>query len=287
MIPGGAANLAVPHPERRVPIVGLAGTPVELRVQDSGHGRPLVFLNGLVGQNHHWDPVVTRLHGRCRCVRTVVPFFNLRGEDCTLRGVTVILQQFLREHFAGGDGSGKPILVGTSFGGHAALHIALETPELLGGLVLVGSAGLKERSFETGFNLRRTRDWLREFFSSLFHDPAKHLNEDELEEAYQQLMNRQCARAMLHLSRSSQNDNLSDRVHLIRAPTLLIWGRHDVVTPPDAAEEFAAKLPDARLAWMEQSGHAPMVENPVEFAAAIREFLDELDRRGRDGPARR
>lgn len=55
-----------------------------------------------------------------------------------------------------------------------------------------------------------------------------------------------------------------------------MWGRQDVVTPPEAAEQFHAMLPNARLVWFDQCGHVPMVEKADEFAAELLQFVGEV-----------
>jgi len=52
-----------------------------------------------------------------------------------------------------------------------------------------------------------------------------------------------------------------------------VWGKQDVITPVEAAQEFAAKIAHAKLVWIDRCGHAPMLEKPAEFAAAVRDFL--------------
>jgi pimeloyl-ACP methyl ester carboxylesterase len=48
------------------------------------------------------------------------------------------------------------------------------------------------------------------------------------------------------------------------------------MTPPRYAERLAADIPDARLVVIPRAGHLPMVERPVETAAAISAFLKRL-----------
>ena len=48
-------------------------------------------------------------------------------------------------------------------------------------------------------------------------------------------------------------------------PVCLIWGKNDQITPPEVAEDFHAGFPDSDLFWIEQCGHAPMMEHPEEF----------------------
>jgi proline iminopeptidase len=64
-----------------------------------------------------------------------------------------------------------------------------------------------------------------------------------------------------------------DRLHGIRCPTLVLAGRHDVVTPPQHAEQLASLVPAAELVVFEESGHWPWIEEPDAFFAAVRRWL--------------
>ena len=50
-----------------------------------------------------------------------------------------------------------------------------------------------------------------------------------------------------------------------------------MVTPPEAAHIFKRTIKDSRLVWFDRCGHAPMVECPEEFSAALAAFVRELD----------
>jgi pimeloyl-ACP methyl ester carboxylesterase len=81
---------------------------------------------------------------------------------------------------------------------------------------------------------------------------------------------------MVKLSKTARRDNMADDLGEIDCPTLLIWGKQDIVTPPSAGQGFTELMPNARIVWLDNCGHAPMLEAPVPFAGAIREFLAEL-----------
>lgn len=259
------------------------------KLVDVGEGRPVVFLHGLVGLNDHWDHVVRRVRHRVRCIMLEFPLLSLRGPDCSIDGVEALTEKFLDRHFSTGGpgGSGTmdraPIIVGNSFGGHIALRIALNRPDLCGGLILAGSSGLIERTMVKEITVRPSREWMRRKIGELFYDPATHMREADLDRAHKELSERGGARAMVKLSRSARNDHLGERIGGIKAPTLLIWGRNDIVTPPEAADGFIARIPDCRIVWFDECGHAPMIEKPGEFAEAILNFTDELDRRDSAG----
>jgi pimeloyl-ACP methyl ester carboxylesterase len=59
----------------------------------------------------------------------------------------------------------------------------------------------------------------------------------------------------------------------------LIWGKQDIVTPPEAAAEFMSRLRHARIVWFDRCGHAPMIECPERFAEELLIFAGELARR--------
>ena len=68
---------------------------------------------------------------------------------------------------------------------------------------------------------------------------------------------------------------LKKRIHRVRVPTLLVWGKEDRLVPPVYAEEFARRIAGARVATVEQAGHAPHLEQPETVARLVREFLGE------------
>ena len=78
----------------------------------------------------------------------------------------------------------------------------------------------------------------------------------------------------------SRNQPEYDVVHQlssIKCPTLVLVGRHDWITPVEAAEEIANGIPGAQLVVFEKSGHAPGVEEAARFQDAVRSFLADHD----------
>src|SRR5262249_9619921 len=67
--------------------------------------------------------------------------------------------------------------------------------------------------------------------------------------------------------------DLSPQLGRISAPTLVVVGRHDWITPPECATELAEGIPGARLLILEKSGHYPFVEQPTLFTRAVAQFI--------------
>lgn len=267
--PGGRSDGAAwPIPDSG----GLTAT-----VSDLGRGAPVVFLHGLVGLNDHWEDVTARVQDRMRCVAFELPLLQLRGDHCSIHGATDLTARFIAERFT------EPVvLVGNSFGGHVAARLAIDRPELVCGLVLTGASGILETSRVTEIQLRPSREWLSRRIGELFFDRV-HVRDADIDRAHAELSERGGARAMVRLARSARKDHLGDRMREVRVPTLLVWGRQDVITPPVAAEGFARSIEGSELVWLDECGHAPMIEKPQEFAAALLRFAERLGRPGTSG----
>jgi len=252
----------------------------EVHVHEIGQGLPLVFIHGLLGLNEHWVPTAQALSHRARSIMVETPLLTLRGQEASVQSVAEMTAALLDEIV------GEPaVLVGSSFGGHVALRMVLDRPDLARGLVLVGASGLYEVDFEGEFEqsmrmrdveIRPSRPWMQRKVAELFHDKTT-IPEGVVDRVHAELSHRRAARAIVKLSRSSRKDHVGSQLERVEAPALVLWGRQDIVTPPRVAEEFAERLPDARLHWIDECGHAPMIEKPDEFTRAIGAFLDELD----------
>jgi pimeloyl-ACP methyl ester carboxylesterase len=59
----------------------------------------------------------------------------------------------------------------------------------------------------------------------------------------------------------------------LNTPACVIWGKNDTVTPPEVAVDFQKLLPDANLFWIDECGHAPMMEHPDKFNELLHKWL--------------
>jgi 2-hydroxy-6-oxonona-2,4-dienedioate hydrolase len=252
---------------------GAAGVDVHVQIEELGlaTGISVVFLHGLVGLNDHWEGVVDRIKHQSRCFLVEMPLLGLTDADCSIDGATTltirVLEQLLR---------GTPaVLVGNSFGGHVAAKIAIRRPDLVRGLVLAGASGVIEKSIVADVQIRPSREWLERKIGELFFDRSK-MNPADVDRAHKELSGRSSARAMVKLSRTARKNHLGDELGLVNCPTLIVWGREDIVTPPEACETFAKLIPKNTVVWLEKCGHAPMIEKPDDFGVAMNAYLKTL-----------
>ena len=80
---------------------------------------------------------------------------------------------------------------------------------------------------------------------------------------------------ILAIAKSAIRHNMAKDLPKMATPTCIIWGKNDIVTPPNVAEEFHSLLPNSELYWIDKCGHAPMMEYPERFNEILFEWLEK------------
>ena len=232
---------------------------------------PIVLLHGMIGTVSNWNRAIQALaQHHYRVIVPVLPVTELPLNQTHIPGFSDFVRKFLTTMELG-----PHVLGGNSLGGHVALYYTLRYPAEVKALVLTGSAGIREREVGTMTPRRRDRTFIRERAAMTFYDPNM-VTDSLVDFAYDLLNDRKMVLRLIRVARSTQSETLTDRLSEIDVPTQLIWGQEDQITPPDVAEEFKALLPQARLAFIERCGHAPMMEHPTAFNEILLEFLRQV-----------
>jgi 2-succinyl-6-hydroxy-2,4-cyclohexadiene-1-carboxylate synthase len=176
-------------------------------------------------------------------------------------------------------------VVGYSMGGRLALHAALREPERFGALVLVGvTAGIADSSERE--ERRRSDESLAEWMErrSIDEVVARWEQQPVFASQSNDLRDEQRPGRLSHdperlaqLLRSAgqgASPPVWHRLSDLRGPVLLTAGEQDR-RYATAARRMAEEIPTARVRLVRDAGHAPQLEAPDEFAALLREFLDE------------
>jgi L-proline amide hydrolase len=79
-----------------------------------------------------------------------------------------------------------------------------------------------------------------------------------------------------HCIGSLRTWDITERLHEIDVPTLLVSGRHDEATP-HIMEQIHARIPGAEWKLFEESSHMPHVEEPELFLETVEAFLKTVD----------
>ena len=240
----------------------------EFRYVDEGTGEVLLLLHGLFGALSNWHEVIAEFSPRYRVVIPLLPIYDMPLLKAGVPGLVSFVEEFLGEI-----GLLEPCtLLGNSLGGHIALVYALQNPARVSRLVLTGSSGLFEDGMGGSFPKRGNYAYVQEKVAYTFYDPAVATRELVDEVFSVTNSNAKCLR-IISIARSAQRHNLAKELSRIKAPTLLVWGLNDTITPPVVAHEFHRLLPNAQLRFLDHCGHAPMMERPTAFNALLNQFL--------------
>jgi pimeloyl-ACP methyl ester carboxylesterase len=166
-------------------------------------------------------------------------------------------------------------LLGNSLGGHVALVYILKHPERVKSLTLTGSSGLFENAMGDSYPKRGDYEYIKNKTAQTFYDPAV-ATPALVDEVFEITKNRIKVIKIIALAKSAIRHNLGEELNQIQQPTLLIWGKNDIVTPPFVAEEFKKLIPNSQLHFIDKCGHAPMMEVPAEFNTILEKFLGSL-----------
>ncbi len=271
---------AMPGEPKSATFATVDGTRV--RYVDEGEGPVVVLLHGFASSIENWVSVLPDLKKDHRVIA-----LDLRGFGWTDRPVSdyspeaqaKLVAALLDERGV----EGKVSLVAHSWGSSVALAFALAQPERVERIALY-DAWVYDSQLPSMFHMARAKG-VGEVLFALFYDQRADERisrgfydpdfvTEPLVEAVELAFERPGTRAAaLETVRGMDFTRLESKYGQIQVPTLLLWGREDVVTPVSIGEQLARQLPDAKLLVYPRCGHFPMLEAASESTRDLRAFL--------------
>lgn len=239
-------------------------------IESGGSGDTLLLLHGLFGALSNFEGIINHFSKQYNVVVPILPIFELPIRKVSVTGLVDYVVDFVEEK-----GYEKVNVLGNSLGGHIALLYALAKPERISSIILTGSSGLFESAMGTSFPKRGDYDFIKTKTEATFYHPEV-ATKELVDEVFDIVNDRNKAIRVIATAKSAVRHNLGDKLHQIKAPTLLIWGKQDQVTPAFVGEKFEELIEDAKLIFVEECGHAPMMEHPEAFNQHLEAFLKEV-----------
>lgn len=264
----------------------LAGTPVNY--VELGEGEPIVFVHGLGGSWQNW--LENMPHFAARGYRAIA--FDLPGfghSPMPEWNLTVPAYGRLVDELCVALDAHGSTLVGNSMGGFIAAEAAINRPDWVERLVLVSAAGISHARMRkepvmaltrvmgaaTPLALRINATALRRprirqlAFQSVVRHPLR-LPRELLHEFFVHSVG---APGFVPAVAGLTGYDFLDRLPAIEEPTLIVWGRDDLIVPPSDAAGYRERISGAELVIFEDCGHVPMAERPVRFNRLLERFI--------------
>jgi pimeloyl-ACP methyl ester carboxylesterase len=262
--------------------MSLSTSAPRLFYEDRGRGDPLLLFAGFSVSSAVFEPLADSYGQHFRCLT-----FDYRGTGRSARWIGVpSMATLAADGLRVLDAVGLPSahVYGVSMGGMVAQEFAIRFPHRVRGLILAGTspggplaARPSPRRIAVvarrvgGGTLRGRRPWLAPaLFSETFvaREPA---HAQELQR-YFQLYRAPLAASAGQLLASVYHDR-ARQLHRIRAPTLVLHGEFDAISPVANARQLAAGIPDSELQLIAGAGHAFPLEAPEPSLRAVLEWL--------------
>lgn len=246
----------------------------------------LVLIHGFASSTLVWSKVFLGLaRAGFRVIALDLLGYGYSGKprngEYTIAGQARLITRLLERL-----GIARATIVGSSYGGAVAATCALDYPDRVEKLVLVGTVN---NNRPLGYKLMRvfgsplvgdvvsplligSRRLLRKRMKRVYDRHSWVLDERRVDARHLPLRAAGTQRAIIRTVRGWDADRISRDARLIRQPTLLIWGENDLEIPIADGERLHCEIPGSRLVVFLNCGHLPHEEYPEAFTNTVVEF---------------
>jgi pimeloyl-ACP methyl ester carboxylesterase len=262
------------------PIIKTVELPNQVKIpyveQGEFSGTPLILLHGYADSWHVFERVLRHIPNS---IRTFA--LTQRGHGDASRPTSGYrTHDFASDLLAFMDviHLDAAVIAGGSSGGFVARRFAIDYPHRTSGLVFIGSPlNLRDKpvvqemwdSTISGLTDPIDPVFVREFVESTFTQPVP---KAFLETLVQESL-KVPARVWKATLEGLLEDDSSEELNKIKAPTLIVWGDQDTIVPRSDQETFNTAIPSSQLVVYLGAGHALYCEEPVRLASDLGAFI--------------
>ena len=246
---------------------------ISINYEQKGSGDLIVLLHGWGSNIKLFANLIELLSRKYTVVAMDMPGFGESEEPPSAWCVDDYVQfviDFLKDY-----DTKQVMLLGHSFGGRVIIrmHARESLPFEVTKVILVDSAGIMPpKSNKKSWRTRYYKLGKAFLSTKLMHKIAP----DALENFRKKMGSADYAAAsplMRQVMVKVVNEDLEPYLHLIKCPTLLIWGVNDTATPLSDGEKMEKLIPDAGLVKLENAGHYSFLEQQFTFNRVMCSFL--------------
>jgi 2-hydroxy-6-oxo-6-(2'-aminophenyl)hexa-2,4-dienoate hydrolase len=257
---------------------------IRTRYIEAGAGAPVVLVHGGGPGADGWGNWYACFPHFARNFRAIAVDMLGFGKTAKPSPESFEYSQDARTHhligFIEALGAGPVSLIGNSMGGITSMGVAIERPDLVNKLVLMGPAGLKTdevpAAVRTLIEYDGSADGMRKVIGVLTHDgyPVDEALVGYRVEGSNDPETRAATHAAMQWVRARHGLYFDDDViRRVTAPTLVVGGKDDPIVPPSMIFRFLELIEDSWAYILPHCGHWVMNERPEEFSAVTSRFL--------------
>lgn len=246
-------------------------------IQGNGQ-RPFLLLNGIMMSTKSWTPFVSEFSRDNTLI--MIDFLDQGQSSKAKESYTQDFQVELLKAFLDHLNISNIPVVGISYGGEVALQFAAKYPSFIKNLTLFNTTAATSpwlKDIGDGWNKAgESGDGHAYYLATipLIYSPAfykANLDWMKKREAYliPVFSNKTIVDGFIRLTRSAENHDVREKLHLITAPTLIVSSRQDYLTPFEEQVYFAERIPNNEHIMIENAGHASMYERPALFVSLV------------------
>jgi 2-hydroxymuconate-semialdehyde hydrolase len=258
---------------------------IRTNYHDQGNGKPVVLIHGSgpgVTAWANWRLVIPKLAPKFHVLAPDIVGFGYTDRPA---GARYTMDYWLKHMvgFLDAVGLEKASVVGNSFGGALALALAINHPQRVDKLVLMGAAGTDFKltpGLDAVWGYEPSIDNMRKIVQLFAWDKSL-LTEDLVRMRYEASVRpgyQESYAAMFPAPRQrhvAAMANPEDKLRAIPHETLVVHGRDDLVVPLETSLKLATLIPRAQLHVFGQTGHWTQIERNRDFCRLVEMFLGD------------
>jgi 2-hydroxy-6-oxonona-2,4-dienedioate hydrolase len=251
-----------------------------LHYLEAGRGDPVILLHGTGGEGARWLPTIKGLAPYFRVISLDQIGFGQSDKPLT-NYHSGVFAGFLAG-FMQAIGVPRATIIGQSMGAGVALYLAVHHPEMVERLVLVDGGGYRSASdppaAPANWHDRQianagTLEESREYLEKLYYDHSFVTDKMVEHNLILRLRSAYTIESMQTANARGLGGVTEEEVRGIKAPTLLVWGMNDPLSPIANADKLNAAIKSSRKVLIDKAGHYPFLEHADKFNQIVLEFL--------------